>query len=267
MASSKHVTCPFPDTYEPTSLSSHTNDGNGKNIVCLDSEVKHYSSPPTITHGTTTSWSNYSRVSNAIKNGKGIFEKAKENGQILSAWGKTGDKHSEIFRVGGNSGLWLVTGGSHENTGIGFELYRKRTDSNNNNNNAEQHCIFLKRWGVELVNYKNNNTRFWSSDVLATNGNFDGGSTSGKTIHKYDFHQMRFKDASGFAGNDWTVKAVWFNTAVKNGNYTGDATTELMLFDLRFYHDFQASRNSGNSWIKPNWRSYSDRNKQMFKLA
>ena len=267
MASSKHVTCRFPDAYEPTSLSSHKKDGSGKKIVCLDSEVKHYSSPPTITHGTKTSWSNYSRVSQAKKNGNGIFEAAHEKGEILTAWGSTGDKHSEIFRVGGSSGLWLVTGGTYENTGLGFEMYRKRTDSSKNNNNAEQHCIFLKRWGIELVNYQNNNTRFWSSGVLATDGNFNGGSTSGSTINKYYFHQMLFKDASGFAGNDWTVKAVWFNTAVKDGNYTGVASTELMLFNLRFYHDFQASRNSGNSWIKPAWRPYADRNKQMFKLG
>ena len=267
MANSKHVACPFPAAYKPTSLNSHLSDGSGKKIVCIDSGTTHYNSPPTITHGTKTTWSNYSRLSIAGNNGNGIFEAKKENGSIKTNWGKTGVKHTEIFRVGGNSGLWLATGSSYENTGIGFELYRRRLDSSKNNNNAEQHCIFLKRWGVELVNHTSGSTRFWSSAVLATDGNFNGGTTSGGTIYKYDFHQMHFKDASGFAGNDWTVKAVWFNTAVKDGSYTGDSTTELMLFNLRFYHDFRASSNSGNSWIKPAWRSYSDRNKQMFKLG
>ena len=97
MANSKHVTCSFPGAYQPTSLSSHKNDGSGKKIVCLDSEIKHYSSPPTITHGTKTSWSNYSRVSSAIKNGNGIFEAAKENGAIKTNWVKRGTNTLRSF--------------------------------------------------------------------------------------------------------------------------------------------------------------------------
>ena len=252
----------FPPRYEPGSLDQHKSDGSGKGIEVLKPTVKHHSSSPSITHGTKTSWSSYSRVSQAKNQGTGWHNKAYKSGSIYTNWGATGSKHTEIFSVGADSGYWWTIGKSYEHTGIGIEMCRQRTDSNSNNNNAQQHCIFLKRWGIEFIKRDSSTTKFWSSGVLNTDGNFNGSTTVDGKLTQFYFYQHYFKN--GFYDSDYIVKALWFNTATKDGSYTGDATTNLYLYNMRFYHDMHANDNngsSGNGWLRTAWRTLGDRNK------
>lgn len=269
MANSKNETVPFPSVYEPSNLDGHKSDSGGKYIgKAIDSNVSSMSSPPTITHGDKSGWKNFSLLYTMGTNGGGIFEKTYSQGNVGGSWGTTGSKHSEIIRVGGNHGMYLATGTQYEHTGIGFELFRERTDSDNNNNNAEQHCIFLRRWGVELISRTSGTQRFWSSGELNTNGLFSGSSQTGSGKRwEYKFYKMMFKDVTGFAHETYTTKALWFNFTTKDGNYAGNATTNIKVYNCRFYHDFHANNNSGNSWIKPAYRAYADRNKNMYKFS
>ncbi len=257
MANKSFKVYDFPAQYEPSNLDQHKNDGSGKGIEVLKPTVTHYSSPPTITHGNTSSWSNYSRVSNARKDGSGWHSKNYKNGSIYTNWGKTGSKHTEIFRVGADSGYWWSIGSSYENTGVGFEMCRRRIDSTSNNNNAKQHCIFLKRWGIEFISRSGSTTKFWSSGVLNTDGNFNGGWVEDGKLTQYYFYKHYFKD--GFNDSNYVVKALWFNTAVKDGNYVNDATTSLYLYNMRFYHDMHAGNNGKNGWLRTAWRSLGNR--------
>lgn len=269
MATSKNETVSFPAPYEPGSLTSHKDDGGGKYIgKAIDTNVKSMASAPTITHGSTSSWKDFGLLYSMGTGGGGIFEKTYSAGNVGGSWGATGSKHSEIIKVGGNHGMYLATGTQYEHTGIGFELFRRRTDSDKNNNNAERHCIFLRRWGVELVSRTSGSTRFWSSSELDTNGLFGGGSSTGSGKRwEYKFYKMMFKDVTGFAHESYTTKALWFNFTTKDGSYVGDATTEVKVYNCRFYHDFHSAYNSGNSWIKPAYRAYADRNKNMYKFG
>ena len=256
----------FPSQYEPSSLEGdHKNDGSGKGFEWMDSGVTHHNSPPTITHGDKTSWSTYGRYSHgSSKSGTGWYNKDATKGSVKTNWGVTGSKHTSIISVGGNQGLWLACGTSYEQTGVGFEMRRTRTDSSSNNNNAKQHCIFLRRWGVEFVQRNGSSTKFWSSNTLNTDGNFNGGTASGSTITQYYFYQHYWKQ--GFSADyNWVVKRLWFNLATKDGSYTSDATTDVYIYNCRAYHDMHAGSNGKNRWWKPAWRSLSDRGKVILK--
>ena len=64
--------------------------------------------------------------------------------------------------------------------------------------------------------------------------------------------------------SDYVVKAIWFNTASRDTNKTGTATTDLFLYNMRFYHDMHASANSGsngNGWLRTAWRTLGNRDK------
>lgn len=261
MANKEFKTYPFPPAYEPTTLDGHKDDGSGKGIEVLKPTVAHYSSPPTITHGTTASWSNYSRLSNANSQGTGWHSKDRKTGSIKTNWGSSGTKHTEIFRVGADSGYWWTIGSAYEHTGIGFEMCRQRLDSNDNNNNAEQHCIFLKRFGIEFIQRNGSTTKFWSSAVLNTDGNFNGGSIVDGKLTQFYYYRHAFKSA--FSDPSYVVKALWFNTASKDGSWAGNATTDLFIYNMRFYHDMHSSSNSGNRWLRNGWRTLGNRDKVM----
>ena len=266
MAIKSHNTRDFPETYKPLNVDQHKDGVNkGKAFDAIDSGVSHHSSPPTINYGDKSGWSTYSRISNAGKKGVGWHSLRHEDGSVHTNWGSTGSKHTEIFRVGGNHGNWLTIGSSDFITGCGFEMRRKRTDSSSNNNNAQQHCIFLKRWGVEFGQRAGGSTKFWSSGVLNTDGNFNGGTTSGSTISQYYYYRTSFNDY--FRDSDYVVKALWFNTAAKDGSYTGTATTDLWIFNFQLYHEMRGARNVNNRWLKPAWRSWGDRNKGMIQFS
>lgn len=254
--------------YEPGvgDLSAHKSDPGTCQLDMIDKNVSHHSSPPTITHGDKTAWSSYVRLTNAKTYGAGpIAQSNRANGGIRCNWGKTGSKHTEIFRLGGNSGRYLPTGSNYEIHSMGFEVYRKRTDSTNpTNNNAEQHCVFLKRWGIELISRTSNSTRFWSSPVLATTGELHNATVSGSGVYTYEFYNNKYNGfGSNFFENNYVIKAIWFNTAVKDGSFPGDATTEFEIYNMRFYQDFKGG-SSNRRMVQPALRNIDDRNKQMF---
>jgi hypothetical protein len=259
MANKAFKTYEFPPTYKPGNLDQHKNDGSGKGIEVLKPTVSHHSSSPSITHGNTSSWSNYSRISSAGKRGDGWHNKNYKNGSIYTNWGTSGSKHTEIFRVGADSGYWWTIGSTYEHTGVGFEMVRIRKDSNENNNNAKQHAIFLKRWGVEFIKRDSGATKFWSSSVLNTDGNFNGGSVEGGHLTQYYFLQHYFQ--SSWSDKDYVVKALWFNTASQDTSKVGEAETDLHIYNMRFYHHMHQSDNTRNRWVRPAWRSLDNRNK------
>jgi len=259
MANKEFKTYAFPPAYKPTTLDDHKNDGNGKGIEVLKPTVTHHNSPPTITHGDIQGWRNNDRYSLANSQGTGWHSKDRKTGCIKTGWGKTGASHTEIFRVGADSGYWWTIGKDYEHTGVGFEMCRQRLDSTNNNPNAEKHCIHLRRWGVEFIQLKGGTTKFWSSTVLNQNGNFNGGSIVDGRLTQFYFVQHYFKNA--FFDPSYVVKALWFNCVTNGG--TGDATTEVFLYNMRFYHDMHASANSGNRWLRNGWRTLDNRGRIM----
>jgi hypothetical protein len=270
MANAKHVTVPFPYQYEPSTSGAHGNDGDGKGFEWMDSGFSYHNNCPTITHGNKDGWSTYGLYNNygTSKRGSGWYAKDPWNNCVRVNWGDCGSKHTSIISIGGNQGLWLPVGGSYEHTGVGFKVWRHRNDSNKNNNNAEQHCIHLRRWGVEFIKRADNTTKFWSSPGIAYHGGFGSQGTtesSSSNIWEYLYYKMMFKDTG--LGHDYVVKRLWFNLATKNGNYANNANTNFDIHFCRAYHDMHGSSNTGNRWIKPKWRSLSDRNKFCYKFS
>ena len=251
------ATYAFPGVYEPSSLSAHKDDGNGKGFEWLDSTPQNHDSTPTITHGNTASWDTTGRLPGGSRiDGKGWYEYDSDNGSMYTNWGNTGSEHTTIISVGGNQGLWLCCGSSYEQTGVGFEMKRKRLDSNSNNNNASQHCIYLKRWGIEFVRRESGTTKFWASDTLNSNGNFNGANgTTSNSIWQYYFYQKKFSGMN--IGHEYVVRRLWFNFKTNSGS--GTANGEVKIYNCRAYHDMHAGNNTGNRWWKPPYRPYNDR--------
>jgi len=254
--------------YEPHAgnLTEHKADPGTCQTGMVDNGIKHHSSPPTITHGNTTSWSNYSRLSIASSQGLGaIAQSNKSDGSIATNWGQSGSKHTEIFSMGGTSGRYLPTSNDYEIHSMGFEVYRKRTDSTSpDNNNAKQHCAFLKRWGIELIHRSSSTTRFWSSDVLATSGELTNNPvTESGGVYNYEFYNVRYGTLGNFFDKDYVIKAIWFNIASQDISKTGDATTQINIYNMRFYSDFRGG-SSNRRMVQPAQRNLSDRNRNMF---
>lgn len=254
--------------YEPNDLNGHKNDSD-MFLWHTSLEVNHHSSPPTITHGDKAGWTNYSRLTTARSvGGDGIYSKTIELGHVFLGWGSSGSKHSEIFSVGGNEGRWARTGTSTSSgvTGFGFEMKVHRTDStSSDNNNASQHCIFLKRYGLELRDRTSTSqSRFWSTPVIASNGAFSGGTVSGGTVYRWDFHKQTRSGGWGYncAGANWVPYRMWFNFASRDGSWSGTATTEIKIFNWRFYYNYGSY--SQGRLVRPAMRALSQANKRTF---
>ena len=269
MANARLYFPPFPPQYEPTNLSGHKTSDSTKLFEWMDSGFQYHSSPPSIDYGATHSWPTYGTLRNKdySKVGTGWYNSDSSKGAVKANWYSTDPERSYVS-IGGNSGLWLPVNGSYEHTGLGFEVYRLRTDSSNNNLNAEAHCNFIYRWGVEFAKRNSSTTRFWSSKDIMTNGKYDnndystgGGSGSGK-IWKWYYHRLMFKDVGlNFSSNDWVVKRVWFCICTRQTSKGQNATNELSIYNMKAYHDMHASQNSGNRWGIPKFRPFSERDK------
>lgn len=244
-------------TWMPTDSAGHGQDSNAF-IEPIDSTLtSHHNSPPTITHGDKTAWSNFSRLSTTRRDGKGPYEKSWTDGCMYNAWGSTGNKHTEIFRIGAaDSCRWIPYV-----KGCGFWVFRHRTDSSDfTNNNAAQHAVFLKRFGMRFKNRHNSDERFWSSGVLATDGRakqrtypYLGGVGTDEFYRSGNWGSDNYRD--------WLLSEFWVNLATEDTSKAGSATVKLYIADLRFYYD---SQGGNNQLVRPAFRTWADRNKAMF---
>ena len=241
--------------WTPDNQSKHEDDGDVF-IKVISDRVKH-ESKPTITHGTTSGWSDYELLQQGNKTGNGIFETDYGRGSLYCSWGSSGSKHTEIMKYGYyNDSRWLPYV-----KGCGFKVFRHRTDSTSfTNDNANQHCIFLKRFGIRFKHRTNNQWRFWSSDVLATHGEATERTfpyASGVGTH--EFYQCRDTGFDNY--RDWLLESFWVNLASRDTSKVGTATTKVYLYDLRFYHDAQCGK---NRMMQPAFRDAAARNEPMF---
>ena len=244
--------------WDPSGQGQHENDDNAFINAVDGQQLSHWDSPPTITHGTKDGWSNFSRLSNASIQGKGPYEDDWANGSAYCGWGNTGSKHTEIFRIGTpGSSRWMPYV-----KGVGFKVFRHRTDSTDfTNSNAEQHCTFVKRYGMKFKHRTSGDERFWSSPVLATNGKATGhtfGYQGGVATH--EFYQTANWGSDNY--RDWLLSDFWVNLATQDSSKAGNATTRVYIYDLRFYYNSGATGNT--QLVLPKFRAYEDRNKAMF---
>lgn len=268
MANASLYCPPFPPQYEPTNVDGHKTTNSTKLFEWMDSGFQFHSSPPSINYGAGHSWPSYGTLRNRdySKIGTGWYNSNHENGAVKANWRSTDPERSYVS-IGGNSGLWLPVGTDYENTGLGFEVIRERTDSSNNNLNAEAHCCFIYRWGVEFARRESGLTKFWSSPDIMGNGSFStnqystgSGSASGR-IWRYYYHKLMFKDVGLDMSYDWVVKRVWFCICTRQTSKGQSGTCELSIYNMKSYHDMHASQNSGNRWVKPKMRPFSERDK------
>ena len=107
--------------------------------------------------------------------------------------------------------------------GFGFEIKVHRTDSTSpDNNNAEQHCIFLKRYGLELRGRSSTSSaKFWSLPVLATGGKLGGGTVSGSDRIYNDIRKFRSQSGK-------PVIAFMESVAASGGYYTSVACEKII---------------------------------------
>lgn len=241
----------------PTNQSGHENDDNAFINAVDGQRLTHFNAPPTITHGNKTGWSNFGRLSSADNRGKGVYEKSWTDGSVSCAWGSTGSKHTEIFRIGeADSCRWMPY-----IKGVGFKVFRHRTDSTDfTNNNAAQHCTFLKRYGMRFKNRNDSSERFWSSSVLATDGKAKGHTYGYKGgVATDEFYRVSNWGSDNY--RDWLLSEFWINLATEDSNKAGSASTNVYIYDLRFYYDSQAG---SNQLVKGKFRPWADRNKAMF---
>ena len=254
-----HKLTTYRTQYEPSNKTEHRNNSDVLYNLTYGT-VSHHSSPPTITHGTSSAWSNYSRLSNTSMQGTwGPWHKDHADGSAYCTWGSSGSKHTEIIRIGNpDYGTWMPQ--AMAVTGLGFEVFRHRTDSTSfTNDNANQHCIFVKRYGLELRHKSNDSIRFYSSEVLATEGTakfstygYDGG------VATEEFYST--KSLGGMSNGDYYVKNFWFNLASRDTSKVGTATTKVYIHDLRLYYDYRNSHRV----FKPAFKYWNDREKAIF---
>ena len=243
----------YQSVYQPSvgNLDQHKNNSDAW-AEPYKREMNHHNGSPTITHGDTSGWSNYSRLSNAEIKGAGPQSKLYGDGSAYCTWGSSGSKHTEIFKIGNSdNSRWAP-----RISGVGFEVLRHRTDSTDfNNDNANQHCIFVKRYGAQFKHRTNGNERFWSSPVLAESGEAKG-STFGKDggVATWEFYNSYFA-WSNTTQNDWLLDGFWVNLASRDTSKVGTATTKVYIFNLRFYYDFNKER-----IVQPAVRPYAQRN-------
>ena len=156
----------YQTVFQPSGLTEHKDSDNAFSPIIKTDTLSHQSKP-SISQGDTTAWSDYAKLSNTVISGEGVHSKTYQNGNAYASWGASGSKHTEIFRIGQTDSSRWAPGIK----GLGFEVFRHRTDSTSfTNDNAKQHCIFIKRYGAKFINRTQNTERFWSSPVLATTG-------------------------------------------------------------------------------------------------
>lgn len=189
----------------------------------------------------------------------------------------TGASHGCISAYEG-SGMWLP---SSMLTGVSFELFRNRIDSDKStSDDAKQHCIFLRHFGVKLIHRTKVSTRFWSSDVCQgpiksttppdcgeyykTSGSQDGKQPDGRYSNTnakngdYQFHKATFP--SNFTGDDWLVKGIWFFITTRWDNAAGKANSNVYIYNLKWH----VSNLNGSRLLLPKVRSQSSRDDVTF---
>ena len=239
----------------PTNQSEHEADSNSY-IDPVSNKVIHTGSVPSITHGNNTAWSSYSRLDYSRIQGKGPFEKDWSNGSIYTTWGSSGSKHSEIFHLGSDDeSRWMPYV-----KGVGFKVFRHRTDSTSfTNDNANQHCIYVERYGMRFKHRSSSSQRFWSSAKLATSGEAKVptfGYQGGVACH--EFYQASPWGSDNY--RDYLLTDFWVNLASRDTSKVGTATTKVYIYDLRFYYE---SQGSNQRLAYPAFRLYDERNKAM----
>ena len=247
----------FKATWMPSGKGEHENDADAV-IDAVSTEVNHKNKPK-ITNGSGDAWTDYAKLTNAAKDGLGIFQESWTNGSVKCSWGNSGSKHSEIFQVGTyNDCRWMPYV-----KGCGFKVFRHRTDSDSfTNNNANQHCIFIKRFGMRFQHRTNDETRFWSSSVLNTDGEARGHTYPYKGgVATDEFYQIERTDIDNY--RDWLVDSFWVNLCSKDTSKAGTANTDVYIYNLRFYYDSQAGN---NRIVQPAFRDKDSRDEPMFSL-
>ena len=241
----------------PTDQSGHEADQDA--CWYVTTSVVTHKNKPKITHGSGDAWTDYDKLSNAAIEGYGIYQDSWDSGSIKCSWGSSGSKHSEIFQVGNyTSCKWMPYV-----KGCGFKVFRHRTDSDSfTNNNANQHCIFVKRFGMRFQHRSKDEERFWSSSVLNTDGEARGHTFPYKGgVATHEFYSIDSTNMDNY--RDWLVDSFWVNLASKDVSKPGTASTDVYIYDLRFYYDSQAGN---NRIVNPAFREWKDRDKPMYGI-
>ena len=243
-------------TWMPADETAHEN-GTNTPYDPIKTTLTHSNSTPNITHGHSDAWSNYNRLSNSTIKGVGPWAKDRSDGHIFCSWGLTGSKHSEIFRIGSDlDSRWMPYV-----KGVGFKVFRHRTDSTSfTNDNANQHCIFVQRFGMKFKHRSKDEERFYSSWELATSGEAKGYTYPyGGGVATDEFYRTTDMAFDGY--RDWLLCEFWVNLASRDTKKVGTASTNVYIYDLQFYYDSQAGT---NQLVEPAFRRDSDRNDAMF---
>lgn len=260
--------------FSPGNLDQHKSYTQWGDSKPVGSSFSFKSAGFTPGYGKTCEWKNFKDApgSNAahtdflVSQGN-IYDSSYSNGAQWQI--DTGASNGCISAYEGN-GMWLP---SSILSGVSFELYRNRVDSDNAaNDNAKQHCIFLRHYGVQLINRTSGTTRFWSSDVCQgptksncgdyykTSGSMDEKQPDGRYANSsakagdYKFYKATFP--SSFTGNDWLVKGIWFFVTTRWDNAAGSSKSNVYIYNLKWH----VSNLNGSRLLLPTVRSEASRN-------
>jgi len=244
----------YQSVFQPKNKTEHNSGDPWLKMMPTDKLTHENKLTPT--QGDTTAWSDYAKLTTTNIKGVGVHSKKWEDGSAYCSWGSSGSKHTEIIRIGEqDNSCWNTN-----ITGLGFEVFRHRTDSSTfNNDNANQHCIFVKRFGfTSLKRYGGDIHSFWSSPVLATSGEaknstfaYEGG------VGTYEFYQVTNLNWNRDP-DDWCLNSFYINLASRDVSKPGTATTKVYIYNLRFYYDYG---NGNHRIVRSAFRPKSERTK------
>lgn len=246
-------------------IAHYTPGDSIQEVLCLELNQRPEQPKPT--------WVDYGRLYTAGIVDEGPYAPENFGGHINACdWGKTSKKHSEIFSFGfyngcGSKQVWLPSGAGNGVTGFGFHAYRQRTDSSSyTNENCKNMCAFVRNYGARFVNRTTGEYNFWESGELATDGlpleKYGTPRTEGNTWWLYEFYNTT---SFGYApGADWLLESIWWNISNRNIAASGNVTTKISIYDLKFYSDFGVESvdvpEGSQRIVRPAKQDWSNRN-------
>lgn len=241
--------------WQPQTLEQHKSDNGVLTGYHDESDVKfEYMSSVNPTHGDTSTWKDYGAgdYSDAWENGTSIHTKTSSSAPKFNG-GKSGSPHTSNFFISSKC-WWMPSGFDNGVVGVGFEVYRQRTDSTSNNDNAKQHCWFVQKYGVVFKHRTNDSERIWSSYTVKSDGSFPGGD---KNYSEYIYYKSYFPD--NVMGPDWLVAGIIVQAATREDKAASNATSFFRVYNLRYYYSFAGPGKKARV-VRPTKRSYENRN-------